>query len=602
MQTKTANRLAFGVCVALLFAFLAQGWGFIRANSQSHDEAVHLTAGYSYLATHDFRLNPEHPPLLKELAALPIYLRYHLPFKPATHLWGQSTAEAEKWAISRDFLYHSSVPYDDLLTLGRLPGLLLGALLVSLVGWWSYRLWGPGAAVLGMALAAFEPNLVTNACLITTDMGSALFIFLAMYLFWEYGNSRRALLLVGAGVATGLALASKLTGVLLFGMGGVILAAHVLLHRSPLFPPAKEGTGPARVVRLKQASLIALVVAVLAAVTILPPYFFQGWERWWYGFRWQTTKGAFGHHAFFLGEYSDKGWLLYFPVAFLIKTPVPSLLLIAASLLLFRAGRPLRLREALFLLVPVGIFLALMIPAKINIGVRYLTPIYPFLFVCAARLATLSFPRPWLAPVLLGVPVLLTAVSSLRQAPHQLAYFNELIGGPDHGDRYLADTNIDWGQDLKGLREYILDERLDVVYLSYFGTAPAEEYGIRYQELPSFGAVDWPAHPVGGMPREEPRKLLAVSVTNLQGAYLGEPGPYAFFYRERSPLAKIGYSIWIYDLTHDAEGQYHLLQAYRYAAERERKLAAEYRKKGADETAALHEQLAHQWDEVIREE
>src|SRR5262249_14168829 len=213
----------------------------------------------------------------------------------------------------------------------------------------------------------------------------------------------------------------------------------------------------------------ALAVAVVAAVTLLAPYFFEGWGPWWYGFRWQTTKGAFGHQAFFMGEYSDKGWLLYFPVAFLIKTPVPSIVLIVASLLLFRAGTPLRLRDVLFLLLPVGFFLGLMIPAKINIGVRYLTPIYPFLFVLAARLATLSFSRAWVAPVLLGVPVLLSAASSLRTAPHQLAYFNELVGGPDGGHRYLADTNIDWGQDLKGLKEYMDREGLPMVYLAYFG-------------------------------------------------------------------------------------------------------------------------------------
>src|SRR5262249_38555706 len=162
-----------------------------------------------------------------------------------------------------------------------------------------------------------------------------------------------------------------------------------------------------------------------------------------------------GHTAYFLGEYSRTGWLAYFPVAFLIKTPLPSVVLILASLVLFRAGKPLRLREALFLLLPVVVFLALMIPAKIYIGVRYLVPIYPVLFVCASRLAALSFPRPWLAPALLGVPVLLTAVSALRSAPHQMAYFSEVIGGPDRGDRYLADTNIDWGQDLKGLKEYM---------------------------------------------------------------------------------------------------------------------------------------------------
>jgi hypothetical protein len=600
MASKAAKRLALMACAALLVAFVAQGWAFLRANSQTYDEAVHLTAGYSYLATHDFRLNPEHPPLVKELAALPIYLRHRLPFRPAANLWDHKP-EAEKWTISRDFLYHSGVPHEELLILGRLPGLALGAMLLALVGWWSYRLWGPKAAVLGTALAAFEPNLVSNASLITTDMGGALFIVLAMYLLWEYGNGRSALLLVGAGVAIGLALASKLTGVLLFGMVGAVLAAHVLLPTSPLFAPAKVTVAPARAVRFQQAVVIALVVAALAAVALLPAYFFQGWGPWWYGLRWQMSKSQVGHAAFFLGHYSRTGWLAYFPVAFLTKTPLPSVALILASLLLFRAGAPLRLREALFLLLPAGLVLGLMIPARINVGVRYLLPIYPFLFVCASRLATLSSPRPWLAPSLLGVPVLLTAVSSLGVAPHQLAYFNEAVGGPDHGDRYLADTNIDWGQDLKGLKEYMDREGLPMVYLSYFGTAPPEAYGIRYQEAPSFGPVAWPPRPVERLPRDAARQVLAVSVTNLQGVYLDGPGPYQPFY-EKPPRAKIGYSIWVYDLTGDAEGQYHLTQAYHYAAQRERKLAAEFQGRGDPDAAALHQQLARQWDEATNGE
>jgi hypothetical protein len=429
-------------------------------------------------------------------------------------------------------------------------------------------------------------------------VGSALFIVLAMYLLWEYGNGRSALCLAGAGVATGLALASKLTGVLLFGMGGAVLTAHVLLPTSPLFPPANDARTPPRAVRLKQALLIALVVGVLAALAILPAYFFQGWGAWWYGLRWQLSKGQSGHTAFFFGQYSRTGWLAYFPVAFLIKTPLPTVALILASLLLFRAGTPLRLRPALFLLLPAGLVLGMMIPAKINVGVRYLLAIYPFLFVAAARLATLSFPRPWLAPLLLGVPAALTAASSLAVVPHQLAYFNEAAGGPDGGHRYLADTNIDWGQDLKGLKEYMDREGLSMVYLSYFGTAPPEAYGIRYQEAPSFEPVTWPPRPVERLPRDAGRQVLAVSLTNLQGVYLGEPGPYRFFY-EKSPRAKIGYSIWIYDLTGDADGRYHLAQAYRYAAERERRLAAETRERGAQDAAVLHELQARQWDEAV---
>jgi hypothetical protein len=589
------------VCAALTAAFLVQGWWFLRANSQTYDEAVHLTAGYSYLATHDFRLNAEHPPFLKELAALPVYAGLHPPFRPAAKLW---EPEPEKWALSRDFLYHSAVPHDELLTLGRLPGLLLGGILVALIGWWSYRLWGPNAAILSTALAAFEPNLLSNAGLITTDLGSTLFIFLAMYLLWEYGNSRSPLLLAAAGVVTGLALASKFTGVLLFGMGGVLLAAHVLLRESPLIPTVKGGKPSPRAVRLKQAVVIAAVVAGLATVTVLAVYFFGAWRAWLDGFRWQMSKGGMGHRAFFLGHYSTTGWLAYFPVAFLIKTPLPTVLLIAASLLFFRAGTALRLREALFLLVPVGVVVALVLPAKINIGVRYLLPIYPFLFVAASRLATLRFAKPWLAPALLGVPVLLTALSSLSQAPHQVAYFNEIVRGPgyDTSDRCLADTNIDWGQDLKGLKEYADKERPGRLYLAYFGTALPEAYGIDYQELPDFGAVDWPAHPVQRVPPDQPRKVLAVSLTSLQGVYLGEPGPYAFFYHQRRPLTKIGHSIWVYDLTGDNEALAHLADAYRTAASQQREAAARLEAGGSHDRALVHEDIARQWDGLINEE
>ncbi|HKI37713.1 MAG TPA: phospholipid carrier-dependent glycosyltransferase [Gemmataceae bacterium] len=582
MPTKTG--LLTGV--ALLVAFLAQGWCFVRANSQTHDEAAHLAAGYSYLTRHDFRLNPEHPPLLKELAALPIYLRYRLPFEPPETLWD----EAEQWGIGREFLYHSRVPHDELLTLGRLPGLAMGALLVGLVGWWSHRLWGPRAAFLAMALAAFEPNLVANAGLITQDMGSALFIFLTMYLLWEYGNRRSKWFLVGAGLCTGLALASKATGVLLFGVGGMILLAHVVLLRSPLLPAATE---PARRDRLKQAVAVGGVIAILAALAILATYFFQGWGTWLVGFFTQASLAETHWPAFFLGDYSREGWLLYYPVAFLMKTPVATVALIAASLTLFRAGMPLRGREALFLLLPVAVILGAMIVGRVDVGARYVLPIYPFLFVCAGRLATLSLRRRWLTPALLGVPVLLAALSSLRQAPHQLAYFNELAGGPGEGRRYLLDSNIDWGQDLKGLKEYIDREGLPEVTLAYFGTAPPEAYGIRYRRAPNFDPVSWPPEPAESPSDGTAPSVLAVSVNSLQGLYLGEPGPYRPF-ALRVPKATVGASILIYDLG-DADAHDDLARVYLYAAERELDKAARNDQDGKHEAAEKRRQGARQW-------
>ena len=200
-----------------------------------------------------------------------------------------------------------------------------------------------------------------------------------------------------------------------------------------------------------------------------------------------------GRLAFFLGEYSEEGWWSYYIVAFIIKTPIGSLLLIAGSLIFHCQGTPLRRHEAIFLLLPVVCIFLATTQAKVNIGLRHILMVYPFLFILAARLATIAFQRRWIGRVLIGAPVILTAVSALRIAPHQLAYFNELVGGPEQGYRYLSDSNLDWGQDLKGVQEYMAKEEVPMIYFSYFGTAPPAYYGIRYQYVPggvlAFGAA-----------------------------------------------------------------------------------------------------------------
>jgi hypothetical protein len=158
-----------------------------------------------------------------------------------------------------------------------------------------------------------------------------------------------------------------------------------------------------------------------------------------------------------------------------------------------------------------------------------------------------------------GGPLIFTAVSSLRTAPHQLAYFNEIVGGPDQGYRYLADSN-DWGQDLKAVKLYMEKENLPIIYFSYFGTAPPSYYGIRYQYVPGTWPLEWPL-PTERVPPEAPRKILAISVINLQDLFT----PYNPLFRwlwQREPLAKIGYSIFVYDLTYDREGLAKLEETY----------------------------------------
>jgi hypothetical protein len=339
-----------------------------------------------------------------------------------------------------------------------------------------------------------------------------------------------------------------------------MIAALLFIGRDrPVLLPLKESPKSLRNKLLESAAALLLIV-FFAFLTIPPVYFFQGFATWLSGLQRLLTIMEEGRPAFLLGQYSQEGWWNYFLVVFLIKTPIYTVALVIASLALYKTGSALGWREAVFLLAPVILFFAVTTQSKLAIGVRHILPVYPFLFVLTSRLATIRLRPAWLAPLLIGTPVLLTAISSLRIAPHQLAYFNELVGGPEQGYRYLSDSNLDWGQDLKGLNAYMEKEQLPIIYLSYFGPAPPSYYGIRYQYVAGTGNLEW-SPPGDKIPPAAPRKLLAISVYNLQDVSRPNEPLFRWLW-VRAPVAKIGYSIFIYDLTNDPEGLMQLEETY----------------------------------------
>jgi hypothetical protein len=559
MEPRFVSRWPLVLCAALVGAFLAQGGAALRANSQAYDEGGHIAAGYSFLARHDYRLYREHPPLVRELCALPVYLIDRLPFAPDPKLWD----EAEMWTVGQHFVFGNPpdpARAERIVTLSRIPNLTLGALLVVLIGWWAYRLWGPWSAVLATALAAFDPNLVAHSSIVGTDIGVSLFLLLAVYLLWEYGNSRRAALLIGVGLATGAALTAKFSALLLLPVFACLLAAHVAFGRSLLWADGVEAAAP-RGRRLTQAVVMAVVIGVTAAIPFAVAYSsFRGLADWLFGVSWQITKLGVGHPAYLGGEYSRHGWWSYYPTAFLIKTPLATLLLIFAGLLLVRLGRPLTARDALFLLLPVAGFWFAVERSHVDVGVRYLLPTYPFLFVLTGRLATWQPVRPALVPAVACGLIALNAVSVLRWAPYPLTYFNELVRGPVGGHEVLVDSNIDWGEGLKALKAYTDREALPMIYFAHFGSAPPEGYGIACQDVPAGNPVLWPRRPMHYVPPGG-RRVLAVSLTALHGVYAADKGCFAWL-RSRVPVANPGYSILVYDLTDDPEGQLELARVY----------------------------------------
>jgi hypothetical protein len=544
----------------------------MRGSSATFDEGAHLPAGYTHLALGDHRLNPEQPPLVKLLAAAPLLL-----VRPVMKRDDRAWKEARQWEFGRRFLYAWN-DGDRLLFLGRLPVVALASWLLVAVFLEARRRFGPRAAGAALGLAALSPDVLAHGALVTTDVAFALFFFLAVAAFvrlLERATPGRVAL---ASLASGAAFAAKFSAPVLIP----VLAAGALLAalgggrmETALHGPGQPVAG--RAARVRHAALLLGSVALVTLAVVWASYGFQfalspdpavraagrrALETPAPGLlpRVVAASGNAGvvpedyargllfvmahseaRRAFLLGELSDTGFPHYFLATFLLKTPLPLLLLVAAAL---ARGARLARRDALFLWAPVLVYLAFTLARGLQIGHRHLLPVYPFLFVAAgeaaSRLWSRRRPAGLVTAALLGAWY---AGGTLRNHPHHLAYFNELAGGPRNGWRVLVDSNLDWGQDLKRLAAWTRERRVSRIKLSYFGSAPPSYYGIDAEALPGYTAP----HATRVTREIRPGDVVAVSVTNLQGVYL-EPEDRALLarFREEEPIGRAGWTIRIY--------------------------------------------------------
>jgi hypothetical protein len=522
----------------------------MRGHSATFDEGAHLPAGYTHLALGDHRLNPEQPPLVKLLAAAPL-----LAARPVTKSDARSWVAARQWEFGRSFLYRWN-DADRLLFLGRLPVVALASCLLVAVFAVARRRFGGGAAAAAVFLAALAPDVLAHGALVTTDLGFALFFFLAVLAFARALDEPTPLRLATAGLATGAAFATKFSAPILVP---VFLLLGLFARRPRRLAAALVATGGLAllVVWASYGFRPALspdpaVRAALRAPLEVPVSgaFLQGVvaagnaglvpEDYARGLLFVMTHSE-ARRTFLLGDLSDRGFPHYFLVTFLLKTPVPLLLLVVLAL-----GRLPRLdrRDALVLWLPVLVYAAFTSTRGLQIGHRHLLPIYPFLFVVAGEAA--AWVWSWRRPaglVLVSTLALWYAGGTLRNHPHHLAYFNEIGGGPANGWRWLVDSNLDWGQDLKRLASWMRANGVPRLKLSYFGSALPSYYGIDAEALPGYTAP----HATHVTREIRPGDVVAVSATNLQGVYV-DPEDRALLARFRGlhPIGRAGWSILVY--------------------------------------------------------
>ena len=539
------------VAAGLLLLFAAAGANSIVRDSATFDETAHLPAGYSYLDHLDFRLNPEHPPLPKAWAALPLWLVGAGEPDYASAAWrGRRTeipsqrSKADQWTFGYEFLngpVGSPERRDPqrLLVPARLAMLVPGLFLALVVYFWSRELWGRRGALIALFLYCLSPTMLAHARLVTTDLPNALGYTATLWTLWRFCRAPGAWRASAFGGCFALALLMKFSALAL----APILVALALLWT--LWPGPQRGLRRQRARRAGAVALLAIVIG-WSAVWLGYGLRFDASSEQGYVLDWEVVGlkeglgadavhfalehrllpeaylyglayslgGAARRLSFLNGETSIIGWWYYFPEALFLKTAPALLLLLAWLGGLAVWHRRWRAFDGWFLVLPVAIYLALSVSGNLNIGHRHLAPLYPLLFVVTGGLTRFDLSarvqRVALAVLLAGY-----ASSFAFATPRYLSYFNLLAGGARNGWHYLLDSNIDWGQDLVRLGQWTEQHDVDEIYLIYFGTADPAAHGVPYKKVLMVHDFE-PGRPAESPPRGS---LLAVSVNLLQGLY-----------------------------------------------------------------------------------
>jgi hypothetical protein len=576
-QPKPRRSRVVWFVVALVGVHVVAGISAAGMLTTTHDEYWHLPIGLLNLKTGRFDFDDLNPPLCRVVAAVPLLL--------TSARSGPTDVPHDPMGWGDQFIAENPQHYFRWFWLGRSMIVLVSAAAGLTLAFWAREMFGDGAAVLAAGFWAAEPNLIAHGSLVTTDMGAAAFFVFTLYAAWRFARRpgwRTALLF---GVLLGLAQLAKFTSLALYPISIAVFVLAVVALRDPSNPPGEvraEGRQWARIIGLW---VLALVVSVLV---LNAGYLFRGSFSTLRSYEFQSSAirstaahlNAFGalpiplprdyltgldhqrwimeqkHPVYLDGEWSEEGFPGYYAWALLYKLPhaLQLMALVALFWTVMPGGlsRPLALQ--VMILLPAIVMLAVAESSPMQLGIRYVLPVIPFLILYAAQagrwLSFRMYPvRTLTLFILLGAMAL-----STRYHPEDLAYFNELAGGPIGGREHLLDSNLDWGQDLRRLKMYLdaqSQKRAEAglppeteIGLAYFGTVPPAALGIGYDippaGLPQAGRFAVSVNFEQGRPhwvRTPDGKIRPVNINEFS---------YFRFFR---PVARIGASIDVFDLT-----------------------------------------------------
>lgn len=550
-------------------------------DSPTNDEVAHIGAGYSYLVKHNMRLNAEHPPLVKDLSALPLlFMSLKNEIFQAPVYWLGDIEAISQWAFGHILLFKLGNNADQILQLARLPMLIFFVLATMLLFKWAFDLYGSKGAIIALILFCFSPTVLAHGHLVATDMAITAAIIFSIYLFLKYLEKPTQRNLIITGLVFGISAATKFSALLLIPFF-IILSVFYAKFK-------KDQLGKS----LSRLLLDVILIAIIGFVLIVTPiYYFNIYNynpqqqatdtriilNELYGDNaltkpiiWLSDKPVlriYGNYLlgmaiitqrisavgniYFLDELKNSTGISYFPIIYLIKEPLPWLIMLAIALgLTFRKRNWENNAVSKFtnwaknnfaefsMLLWVFIYWATTLNSHLQIGIRHLLPIYPFVILLVASQAV-KIKQKWILNF--AVPMLLIwyVADAFAAYPGYISYYSEAVGGSANGYKYAVDSNLDWGQDLKRLGQWAKDNNIEKIEVDYFGWNDPEYYlGDKFVPINSDrykNAQDFQL-------RNQSNGWLAVSATTLfQRSY----GAYGWL-RPFVPTTSVGNSIYIW--------------------------------------------------------
>ncbi len=568
------------------------------------DETAHVPAGLSHWKTGEFGLYRVNPPLPRMIAVVPLLFdRSRFDFDRVQ----ASPGTRVDFEVGRDFAKFHGDRYLSLVRKARYAGIgwsVLGGLLIFR---WSKELYGAAAGLVSSALWFFDPTVLAFSQHVVPDVPAAVAGLGATYLFWKYLLNPRLDKAIFAGLGLGIALLTKFTLVVLFLIWPMIAIVHLAGYQ----PKADDNLHiltKRALTRIAQTVLIVIMSLYLinlgyffadafrplgkfsfqsrllsgrpAGISFrhspgenrfrgtrlenvpfpLPAEFLQGIDA-------QRVDFENGFPSYLDGQWRNRGWYRYYVHALLVKEPIGTIALVVASvfLALIRDRSSARAVDEATLLIPAIVILAF-VSSQIgfNHHMRYILPMFPFLAISAGKLARYCNASTWAIGAVVSGLLAWSIGSTLAIAPHWMSYFNEAAGGPERGHDHLVDSNIDWGQDLLYLKEWLIKHpEARPLGLAFFHMLDPKPYLNVDFTIPPL-APD----PAQSYTQEQLEKLghhpgyFAISVGYLRGITFSAPdGEGGFrwiprhdsftYFQSFTPIARAGYSIYIYHITLD---------------------------------------------------